>query len=358
MASIAITNSDYQNPVTRNPKETFHMNPPASSMPRRPRYHRLVIATLLAMCLPTLAAAQSAPYPSKPITLLVGSAPGGSNDTFARAIGKRLQDALGQSVVVENKPAAGGVLANAIVAKAAPDGYTLVVLSSTFTTGAAIRSNLSYDAIKSFTPVALLAKGPMLVTVANDSPLKSIGDLVSKAKADPGKLNYGTSGTGSINHFATELFSDAADIKLTHIPYKGMGPATNDLIGGTIQILVASAPSILGQVKSGRVRALAVTSAQPSPVAPELPSLEQAGYKGSASDLWWGVLAPAGTPQPVVDKLNAEINKAIQTTDMKEFLLKEGAEASPMAPAEFASFIAGELERWTKVAKAADIKAE
>lgn len=313
-------------------------------------------AVALACAVPFAALAQA--WPAKPITLVVGSAPGGSNDTFARAIGKRLQDALGQPVVVENKPAGGGVLANGFVAKAPPDGYNLVVLSSTFTTGAAIRTNLQYDAIRSFKPVAMLGKGPLLVTVPNESPYKTIGELVAAAKASPGKLNYGTSGAGSINHFATELFADAANIKMTHVPYKGMGPATNDLIGGQIQVLVASAPSILGQVKGGRVRALAVTTAARSPVAPDLPSLEQSGYKGSATELWWGVLAPAGTPQAVVDRLNTEINKIVLSADMKEFFLKEGAEPAAMKPAEFEAFIAAEIERWKQVAKAADIKPE
>ena len=319
---------------------------------------RLALAALAALCLPAIAIAQPAPYPSKPITLVVGSAPGGSNDTFARAIGKRLQEVLGQPVVVDNKPAGGGVLANAFVAKAPPDGHALVVLSSTFTTGAAIRTNLSYDAVKSFKPVAMLAKGPLLVTVPSNSPFMTIGDLVAYAKANPTKLNYGTSGAGSINHFATELFSDAADIKITHVPYKGMGPATNDLLGGQIQMLVASAPSILGQVKGGRVRALAVTTAGRSPVAPDLPSLDQSGYKGSATELWWGVLAPAGTPQPIVDRLNSEINKIILSAEMKDFFIKEGAEPAAMKPAEFEAFIASEIERWKKVAKAADIKPE
>ncbi len=314
-----------------------------------------VVATL---CVPRLGMAQPAAYPSKPITFVVGNSPGGSNDTFARAIGKQLQDAWGQAVVVDNKPAGGGIIANGIVAKAPPDGYTLGMISTTFTTGAAIRTNLTYDAVKSFKPVALLAKGPMLVTVANDSPLKSIQDLVTTAKADPGKLNYGTSGTGSINHFASEVFSDAAGIKITHVPYKGMGPATNDLLGGQIQVLVASAPSILAQVKGGRVRALAVTTAERSPVAPELPSLEEAGYKGSASELWWGILAPADTPQPIVDKLNAELNRIVRSPEMKEFFLREGAEPAQLTAAEFHTFIANEVERWKKVAKAADIKAE
>ncbi|MDM0107025.1 tripartite tricarboxylate transporter substrate binding protein [Variovorax sp. J22R24] len=316
------------------------------------------IAAVAAFALQPAAFAQGDAFPAKPITIVVGSAAGGSNDVFARAIGKRLSDAFGQPVVIDNKPAGGGVIANATVARAPADGYTLVVLSSTFTTGAAIRTNLNYDAIKDFKPVAMLAKGPLLVTVNKDSPYKTIQDLVAAAKASPGKLNYGTSGAGSINHFATELFAGAAGIKMTHVPYKGMGPATTDLLGGQIDVLVASAPSILTQVRGGKARALAVTTARRSPVAPELVSLEEAGYKGSALDLWWGVLAPAGTPQAVVDKLNAEINKNIQSSEMKAFFIKEGAEPAPMKPDEFARFIATEIERWKGVAKAADIQPE
>ncbi|MDM0073666.1 tripartite tricarboxylate transporter substrate binding protein [Variovorax sp. J2P1-59] len=316
------------------------------------------IAAIAALALQPAAFAQGNAFPAKPITIVVGSAAGGSNDVFARAIGKRLSDAFGQPVVIDNKPAGGGVIANGTVARAPADGYTLVVLSSTFTTGAAIRTNLNYDAIKDFKPVAMLAKGPLLVTVNKDSPYKTIQDLVAAAKANPGKLNYGTSGAGSINHFATELFAGAAGIKMTHVPYKGMGPATTDLLGGQIDVLVASAPSILTQVRGGKARALAVTTAHRSPVAPELVSLEEAGYKGSALDLWWGVLAPAGTPQAVVDKLNAEINKNIQSNEMKAFFIKEGAEPAPMKPDEFAKFITAEIERWKAVAKAADIQPE
>jgi len=324
-----------------------------------PRRHAIsALAAIAALALQPAAFAQGDAFPGKPITIVVGSAAGGSNDVFARAIGKRLSDSLGQPVVIDNKPAGGGVIANATVARAPADGYTLVVLSSTFTTGAAIRTNLNYDAVKDFKPVAMLAKGPLLVTVNKDSPYKTIQDLVAAAKANPGKLNYGTSGAGSINHFGTELFAGAAGIKMTHVPYKGMGPATNDLLGGQIDVLVASAPSILTQVRGGKARALAVTTAARSPVAPELVSLEESGYKGSALDLWWGVLAPAGTPQAVVDKLNAEINKHIQSSEMKAFFIKEGAEPAPMKPDEFAKFIATEIERWKGVAKAADIRPE
>ena len=328
---------------------------------RLPLRRAVLAAALASAALPQAfaqAPAAAAGYPNRPVTLIVGSAAGGSNDVFARAIGKRLQDALGQPFLVDNRPAGGGVIANTMVARAPADGYQLVVVSSTFTTGAAIRTNLQYDAVKDFKPVALLAKGPLLVTVNKDKPYKTIQELVAAARADPGKLNYGSSGAGSINQFATELFADASDTRLTHVPYKGMGPAVNDLLGGQIDMLVASAPSILSQVKAGRVRALAVTTARRSPVAPDLPSLEEAGYKGSAVDLWWGVLAPKGTPQAIVDKLNAEIGKAIGSEEMKTFFLREGAEPAAMKPAEFAAFIAAEVARWKAVAKKADIQPE
>jgi tripartite-type tricarboxylate transporter receptor subunit TctC len=312
----------------------------------------------IALGLPLAALAQVESYPAKPITIVVGSAPGGSNDVFARALARRLQDSLGQTVIVDNRPSDGGVLANSVVARAQPDGYTLVVVSSTFTTGAAIRTNLQYDVVKDFKPVAMLARGPLLVTVRKESPYKTIQDLVAAAKAQPSKLNYGTSGSGSINHFATELFAEGAGIKLTHIPYKGMGPATTDLLGGQIDLLIASAPSILQQVKGGRARALAVTAAGRSPIAPELPSLEEAGFKGTAIDLWWGLLSPAKTPQVVVDKLNLAVNREIQTPEMKTFFLNEGAEPAPIKPAEFAAYITTEIARWKAVAKTADIKPE
>lgn len=315
------------------------------------------IATVLLTTTITLASAQTE-FPHKPITLLVGSAPGGSNDIFARAIGKQMQDVLGVSVVVENKPAAGGILANVLLAKAPADGYTLVVLSSTFTTGAAVRKNLQYDAIKSFTPIAMLAKGPMLITVGNNTSYKSLEDLVKFAKANPNKLNYGTSGVGSINQFASELLAEAANIKMTHVPYKGMGPAVTDLLGGQIDMIIASAPSLLSQVKAEKIRALAVTTVERSEVAPDIPGLKESGFPKAAVDLWWGVLAPAGTPKPVVDKLNKTINQIITSDVMKSFFVKEGASPMAMSAEAFATHLTTELERWKTIAQNANIQAD
>lgn len=318
---------------------------------------KIIKLLCIASLLPATALAQMS-FPTKPITLLVGSAPGGSNDTFARTIGKHMQEALGVSVVVENKPASGGVLANALVAKAPADGYTLVVLSSTFTTGAAVRKNLQYDAVKSFAPVSMLARGPLLITVGNNTPFKTLPELVTYAQANPGKLNYGTSGVGSINQFATEILSNVTKIKMTHVPYKGMGPAVNDLMSGQIDMIIASAPSLLNHVKNDKIRALSVTTAKRSEIAPNIPSLGDYGYAAGAVDLWWGVLAPAGTPTDVVQKLNTTINKIIVSPEMKEFFLKQGATPNAMTPAAFSAHITDELARWKRVAAAANIQAE
>lgn len=318
---------------------------------------KIIQLLCLASLIPATVMAQAS-FPTKPITLLVGSAPGGSNDIFARTIGKHMQDALGVSVVVENKPASGGILANVLVAKAPADGYTLVVLSSTFTTGAAVRNNLQYDAVKSFAPVSMLAKGPLLITVGNNTPFKTLPELVSFAQANPGKLNFGTSGVGSINQFASEIFSDVAKIKMTHVPYKGMGPAVNDLMSGQIDMIIASAPSLLNHVNNEKIRGLAVTTAQRSEVAPKIPSLGDYGYSAGAVDLWWGILAPAGTPTDVVQKLNTTINKIIGSEEMKAFFLKQGASPVAMTPKEFSTYISNELDRWKRVAASANIQAE
>jgi len=328
----------------------------------RMRLFQLVGGIVAALCsssivIPLCANAQDL-YPSKPITILVGSAPGGSNDIFARTLSKRLQDELGQPVIVENKPAAGGILANNLVARAAPDGYTLVLLSSTFTTGAAIRKDLQYDAIKSFKPVAMIAKGPLLVTVNVNTPYKSLIELIDFAKLNPKKVNYGTSGIGSINQFATEAFSQAAGIQLTHVPYKGMGPAVTDLLGGQIDMIVASAPSLLSQVNTGKILALGVTSKERARAMPQLPTLQESGLNGGVVDLWWGVLAPANTPDAIVERLNETINKIMLEQGMQNFLNKEGAQTAIMTSDAFAAYIKNEIKRWQVVAHQANIQPE
>ncbi|MGE5615665.1 MAG: tripartite tricarboxylate transporter substrate binding protein [Bacillota bacterium] len=297
-------------------------------------------------------------FPSKPVTIVVPYPPGGSNDTFARELGKQLSDAWKQPVIVDNRPGAGGSIGAAIVSKSAPDGYTICLLSSSFTTNAAIQKNLPFDPVQGFTPVAMVAKGPMLLTVSNSVPAKSVAELIALAKANPGKLNYGSSGQGSTNHFATELFARAAGIRMTHVPYKGMPPAVNDVVGGHVDVLVASAPSVYQQVKAGKVRGLGVTSEGPSVVVPDLPSIQQSGVKDYTFELWWGILAPANTPPEIVALINHEVNRIINTAEIRAVFLREGAEPAPMSPPEFAATIRDEIEGWKRVAKEADIKAE
>ncbi len=322
---------------------------------------KLRIAALAAAALvasPFAAAQGAAAFPYKPILFVVTAPPGGSNDTFARAIGKRLSDALGKPVVIENRPGATGSIGEGFVAKSPADGHTLVMISSSYATKAAVHKNLPYDPLTAFAPVAMIGKGPLILAVAPTVPASTPQEFFALARSQGAALNYATSGPGSINHFATELLNDAAGLKLTHVPYKGMGPATADLIGGHVQVIVASVPSLYQHVKAGKVKGIGVTTAQPSPAAPGLPPLADFGAKGYDVELWWGVLVPAGTPKDIVAKLNAEINKALATEEMKEFLIREGAVPSPMTPDAFGEVLRTDIERWRKVGKAADIKME
>ncbi len=297
-------------------------------------------------------------FPAKPVTIVVPYPAGGSNDTFAREVGKKLSESWKQPVIVDNRPGAGGSIGAAVVSKAAPDGYTICLLSSSFTTNAAIQSNLPFDPVAGFSPVAMVAKGPMLLTVSNQLPVKSLEEFLALAKAQPGKLNYGSSGQGGTNHFATELFMRAAGIEMTHVPYKGMPPAVTDVIGGHTDVLFASAPSVYQHVKAGKVRGLGVTSAGPSVVVPDLPSIQQAGVKGYSFELWWGILAPPNTPREIVNAINAEVNRIVATPEIREVFLREGAEPVQMSVPQFAATIRSEIEGWKKVAKDANIKAE
>jgi tripartite-type tricarboxylate transporter receptor subunit TctC len=324
--------------------------------------HRIAVAALVvsALALPAPARAQNAAagFPSRPIQLVVPYPPGGSNDIFARAIGKRLSDAFGKPVVVDNRPGASGSIGAGFVAKAPADGHTIAVVSSSFTTNAAIQANLSFDAVKSFSAVAMLGKGPLVLALSPAVPARTPQEFFALARANPGKLNYASSGVGSINHFATELLADAANIRMTHVPFKGMPPAINDLIGGHADVLIASIPSLLQQIKSGKAIGIGITSNAASPMAPGLPPLAGTGAPGYEVELWWGVLAPAGTPREIVVKLNAEINRALASEELKEFIRREGAEPAPMTPEAFGAVIASDIARWKKLAQTADIRAE
>jgi tripartite-type tricarboxylate transporter receptor subunit TctC len=316
-----------------------------------------LVALMAAAMLAAPAVAQQK-FPGKPVTMVVPYPPGGSNDTFARELGKRLSDAWKVPVIVENRAGAGGSIGAAFVSKAAPDGYTLCLLSSSFTTNAAIQPNLPFDPVAGFTAVGMVAKGPMLLTVGNHVPVKTTLELFDMARKNPGKLNFASSGQGSTNHFATELLMDAAHIKMTHVPYKGMGPAVTDILGGHVDVLIASAPSIYQHVKAGKLRGIGVTSKGPSAVVPDLQPIATMGVPSYSFELWWGVLAPPGVPAEIVAQVNADMNRILATPEMKDVFLREGAEAATMTPAQFQKTIRDEIEGWKKVAKAANIKAE
>lgn len=318
----------------------------------------IAIATTLGLIVATPAIAADGAFPSKPITIIVPYPPGGSNDTFARIVAKEIGEELKQPVVIDNRPGASGNTGTGLAAKAAPDGYTLVAVSSSMTTNAAIQSKLPYDAVKSFAPVAMLAQGPFIVAVSNDFPAKTPKELIDAIRANPGKFNYASSGPGSVNQFGTELLkAKAGKLAITHVPYRGMGPAITDLIGNQTQVLISSGPSLLPMVRAGKVRAVGITSLKPSEIAPDLIPVATA-VPGYEFELWWGFLAPAGTPPAIVQRLNAAVNHALSKPSIKAAILKEGAEAKPVTPKQFADTIAADVTRWTALARQQNIVAD
>ena len=308
----------------------------------------LVLAALM-----IATSARAADYPTKPINIIVPFAAGGSNDIVARAIGKGLADAWGQPVLIDNRAGAGGVIGAEAVARAPNDGHTILLVSSTFTINQAIRKRLPYDTLKDFSAVAFVAQSPLLVAAAPKLPASSMKELIELAKTKT--VTYASSGLGSINQIAAELIAGAAGIKLMHVPYRGGAPALNDLIGDHVDLYVSSLPQVLEIVRSGKAKALAMTSSGRSQSLPDVPTLAEAGLSGVDVGSWWGIVAPARTPQPVIAALNTEINKLLTSEDMKRFLQGEGAEAKAMAPVQFGDLIRSETERWIKVARQSGI---
>jgi tripartite-type tricarboxylate transporter receptor subunit TctC len=275
--------------------------------------------------------------------------PGGSNDVIARAMAPQLAKRLATNVIVENKGGAAGVIGSEAVAKAPRDGSHLLLTSSTFLTTAATQAKLPYDPIASFTPIAMVAEGPLLVAVPAERPIKSPADLVAAARAKPGALNYGTAGVGSIAHLATELLNGAAQVQMTHVPYKGAGPALIDLAAGQIDVMISNYSSLVPQLKSGKVRAIAVTSPKPSPAFPDLPPVA-AAVPGYAIDIWVTVFAPAGTTAPLVERLNKEINEISASPELRTFLDPDGAQPVAMSPAAVATRMKEDLAQLKRIA--------
>jgi tripartite-type tricarboxylate transporter receptor subunit TctC len=317
------------------------------------------VGALLAAALVVASSAGHAQtYPSRPITLVVPFAVGGSNDIVGRAIGKKLSEAWGQPVVVDNRGGAGGVIGTSAVAAAAPDGYTLLLVSPTFTINPAVKKILPFDPIRDFTPVAFIARSPLLLTASNKLPVKSVRELLDLAKSRPGQITYASSGPGSINQISAELIALSAGVKFLHVPYKGGAPGLNDLVGGHVDLYVSSLPQVLPLARSGQARALAVTSARRTALLPEVPTLEEAGISGVDMWSWWGIVGPAGMPANVVNALNAEIGKMLSSPELSMFLANEGAEAATMTPQQFGDMMRLETERWIKVAHEANISVE
>ena len=314
----------------------------------------LLLLLPLAGILP--AGAQS--YPTKPVRLIAPSSPGSGVDIVARIVAQKLSESLGQQVVVDNRAGAGANLGAEIAAKAAPDGYTLFMGTPAHAINAGLYRRLNYDIVKDFAPISLVTTG-QYVLVANPSlPAKNVKDLIALAKAKPGQLNYASAGSGNATHLAGELFKSLTKVNVVHVPYKGSGPALTDVIAGQVQFMFSNLTAALPHMKTGRLRALAVTGPQRTPAAPDIPTLIESGVPGYTVTSWFGVLAPTGTAKEIVNRLNAELAKVMRAPGMKERLAGEGADPTSSSPAEFTAFIKTEIEKWRKVVKDAGITAE
>jgi tripartite-type tricarboxylate transporter receptor subunit TctC len=295
-------------------------------------------------------------YPAKNVVIIMPYVAGGSSDVLTRAVAKGLADLWGRQVIVDNRPGASGMIGAEIVSKAPPDGYTLLSTTSSYPGTVAIRAKLPFDPERGFVTVAMIARAPILLAVHPSVPAKTVKEFIAVAKKRP--LNYSSSGTGGNNHIAMELFSQAAGIKMTHIPYKGIAPAVVAIASGEVDAIIASAPAVMAQVKSGKVRGIAVSSAKATPLIPGYPSIAESGVPGFTYENWWALFAPAGTPANIVSTLNTAVNKVLGSPEMKGFLEREGAEGVPMTVAQVADLLPKEIARYRKAAQSAGLKPE
>jgi tripartite-type tricarboxylate transporter receptor subunit TctC len=315
-----------------------------------------LVVSLLAHADAAVPAEEQYPDPAKHITLVVPFSAGGSNDILSRAVGQKLSEAWQLPIVIENQPGASGALGTARAAKAAPDGYTLLILSSTFTINSAVMANLPYNPKTSFTPVALLGKAPLMLAASKTLPARNAKELIALARSKPGALNYGSAGVGSVNHMAMELLKSLGGLDIKHVPYRAGNAAVNDLIGGHLDMFVGSLPQMIELVRSESAIGIAVTGPDRSGTVPELPTLASAGVPGYELEQWWGIVTPAGTRRDIIDKLNGEINLILQTPEIKSFMTHEGADPTPSTPETFARHLTDELQRWTALVERTGLK--
>lgn len=296
-------------------------------------------------------------YPAKPVRIIVPFAPGGGSDFTGRLVAQKLTERVGTSFLVENRPGAGGNLGAEMVLKSPADGYTLLLISASYTVNPSVYK-LSFDPISEATPIIQISGGPYVIAVHPSVPATTLAELVALAKKQPDRLAYGTSGSGSIMHVASQYFAETAGIKVLHVPYKGTGPALQDTIGGQVQLIFGAIPATLPHVKAGRLRALAVTTARRVSAAPELPTVAEVGYPGYEVTNWHGLVGPKGLAREIVERLNREINELIKGDDMKKLMAADGLEPAGGSPAQFAEILRSEAARWATVVKQAGIKIE
>jgi tripartite-type tricarboxylate transporter receptor subunit TctC len=315
------------------------------------------IGFVVGMLVSGLALAQS--WPAKPLRIVIAQAPGSATDVISRVVANPLSESLGQPIVIDARPGAGGVLGTEVAARSAPDGYTLFMgNNSTHGSNPAVYAKLPYDAVKDFAPVSFVASVPYVLVVDPALPVKSVQEFIAYAKARPGKLNYASAGNGSTHHFCGELFKSMTGIDMQHIPYKGSGPGIAGLLGGEVSMMFSNVADIGSQIKAGKVKPLAVTATKRASTLPEVPTMAEAGLPDFVITSWFGLLVPAGTPAPIVARLNAETVKVLGRAEVKSTLAAQGLEVAPSTPEQFAAHIKSEIARFTRIAKAAGIKAE
>jgi len=306
-----------------------------------------------------IAPAQAQTFPTRTITLVIPFAPGGSNTIVGRAIADKMAELLGEKIVIDNRPGAGGTVGSRAVAKSEPDGYTLLLsFTGTMAIAPSLYRNVGYDPRKDFAPIGLIGNAPNSLVVHPSFPAKSLAELIAYAKANPGKVNFGSAGAGTVSHITGEYFAHSAGIKLVHIPYKGTGPALTDLLGGHIPMAFAPIPASHANVSAGLLRALAVTSVARSSLLPDVPTIAESGLPGFDASLYYGLVAPAGTPRPVIDKLNRTLQQALASAEVRKQLGLDGTEITPGSPEDYAAFIDKDEKKWSQLVRESGVDQE